>query len=336
MAFSRRLGVVGILGACWLVAVGCNDDEDKKDTSSEGGDGGEAPSAGKSSGGSANNAGKGGVGTAGKGGNGGTATAGSGGTGVTAGAAGADAGNGGAAGTPELPVGGASGAGGVETAGAGGAGGVPAEVAKSCANQCEMDEDCIIQDADPQRICDPVSKRCVDPSVATCDTGIDCAPSASLWLTICDSSADCDPDAQRCVTWQGVGYCAYLSPDFCLPGDVEQTLPEHGVVDATANVCVTPSACVKNECHYGCEVIGCDGGGNGDTCNTVTHLCECELNTECTSGICGTNGSCQECATADDCAGAQFGQDACVDGKCGCSAAAVCPDLTAAGTPVCE
>ena len=30
MAFSRRLGVVCILGVSWLVAVGCSDDSDKK------------------------------------------------------------------------------------------------------------------------------------------------------------------------------------------------------------------------------------------------------------------------------------------------------------------
>ena len=59
MAFSRRLGVVGIVGASWLVAVACSDDSDKIKVAGEAGEagqGGETPSGGKANaGGSSNN-----------------------------------------------------------------------------------------------------------------------------------------------------------------------------------------------------------------------------------------------------------------------------------------
>lgn len=329
MAFSRRLGVVCILGACWFVAVGCNDDEDQKDSSSDGGEGGEAPSAGKSSvAGSANNAGKGGVGE------GGTATGGAGGeTPITGGTGGADPGNGGAAGSPEVPGGGAGGAGGAEAGGAGGEGGVPVPVAKACSNECEIDADCTIG-IDETLKCNQANKRCEDPFA--CGTGADCAPAVNFWGS-CETSAECDADAQRCVTWQGKGYCGYLELTGCIfDGEVATNLPEFGNATNQVSVCVVAGVCTDAKiCEPGCEATGC-GSGGGATCDAVTHLCKCTLGSECESTVCGADGLCQECVTGADCAGAQFGEDACVNGKCGCSAAAVCPDTTEAGTPVCE
>lgn len=336
MAFSRRLGVIGILGVCWFVAVGCNDDEDQKDSSSDGGEGGEAPSAGKSSvAGSANNAGKSGAGTAGKGGTGGTATAGTGGeTPVAGGAAGSDAGNGGAAGTPEVS-GGAGGVAGADAGGAGGVGGDPGvPAAKACSNECEIDGDCVIG-TDETLKCNQANHRCEDP--LACSTGADCVPGINAWdfFPPCTTSADCDPDFQRCTAWQGQGYCAYLELDGCLlPGEVATSLPEFGNDNNQVTVCVVPAVCTEaKQCEPGCEAGEC-GDGAGDTCDTVTHLCKCTLGSECTSNVCGADGVCQECVTAADCEGA--GLDECVNGKCGCSAANVCPDLTTAGTPVCE
>jgi hypothetical protein len=342
MAFSRRLGVIGIVGACWFVAVGCDDDGDQKDTSSDGGEGGEAPIAGKASAGSVNNAGKGGNGTAGNGGDGGGetagtgATAGDGGNSGTAGqgGAGAEAGNGGAAGTPVIPVGGGGGAGGDETGGVGGEGGAPAAVAKRCANECEIDGDCAIG-IDETLKCNQATKRCEDPLLA-CSSVDDCRPWANEWRTSCATSADCFAGFEACVDWQGKGYCAALNLDGCFPGEPTM-LPEHGAVTPTnVEVCVAPSACKGGSCTLACDhafSAGCADAGDGDTCSLVTHLCECEAGTECSSGICGGDSLCQQCVTAQDC---PAGTDACVNGKCGCSAAAVCPDLTAAGTPVCE
>jgi hypothetical protein len=339
MAFSRRLGVIGIVGACWFVAVGCDDDGDQKDTSSDGGEGGEAPIAGKASAGSLNNAGKGGSGTAGNGGDSGGQTAGTGATGgdggnagtAGQGGAGAEAGNGGAAGTP---VGGGGGAGGDETGGVGGEGGAPAAVAKSCANECEIDDDCV-RGVDETLKCNQANKRCEDP--VACSTGADCVPNVNYWdlSPPCATSDDCIPDAQACINWQGQGYCAYLELTGCLlPGEAGTSLPEFANANNQVTVCVVPAVCTDTkECKPGCEASEC-GAGAGNTCDTATHLCKCTLGTECASTVCGADGMCQECVTADDCDGA--GRDACVDGKCGCSAAAVCPDTTAAGTPVCE
>jgi hypothetical protein len=338
MAFSRRLGVIGIVGACWFVAVGCDDDGDQKDTSSDGGEGGEAPIAGKASAGSLNNAGKGGSGTAGNGGDAGGETGGAGATGgdggnagtAGQGGAGAEAGNGGAAGTP---VGG-GGAGGDETGGVGGEGGAPAAVAKSCANECEIDDDCV-RGVDETLKCNQASKRCEDP--VACSTGADCVPNVNYWdlSPPCATSDDCIPDLQACINWQGQGYCAYLELTGCLlPGEAGTSLPEFANANNQVTVCVVPAVCTDTkECKPGCEASEC-GAGAGNMCDTATHLCKCTLGTECASTVCGADGMCQECVTAEDCDGA--GRDACVDGKCGCSAAAVCPDTTAGGTPVCE
>lgn len=349
MAFSRRLGVIGILGACWFVAVGCSDDEDQKDSSADGGDGGEAPSAGKSAvAGSSNNAGKsGGGGKAGAsaGGAGGVATGGAGGeTPSTAGAGGADGGSGGAAGAAEVPgagAGGASGASGADAGGAAGAGGdAGVAVAKACADECEIDADCAIQDAFG-RACNQATHRCYDASVETCTTNDDCLPSGSQWFVNCETDDDCaDDGSESCVGLAGVGYCAVLSVagecSFSEPKD----MPRFGA-QGTSNVCVGFDRCNAGACIFNCAdpLFGgfCDvGNGNGDTCNPTTGLCECALPSECNSGVCGADAHCAECALDSDCAGAQIGRDVCVAGKCGCSAASVCPDLTAEATPVCE
>jgi hypothetical protein len=345
MAFSRRLGVIGILGACWFVAVGCGDDDSKKADSTDGGEGGEAPSGGKAtSGGSANNAGKGGSATAGKGGSGGATTAGTGGKGgsggTAGGAAGTDAGNGGAAGTPEPPVGGAGGAvaggaGGAEA----GAGGVPAAIAKSCANECEIDDDCKIEGAIGQS-CSPGSHRCYDSTVATCTTNDDCKPGASFWFVTCQSDADCaDDNSESCIEFGGVGYCALLSvSDACDVGLGPKDLPRLGA-QGTSNVCVAYDTCQSGTCQFSCADpdfgVSC-GAGTGDTCNPDSGLCECAAAGECDSGACGADSHCADCKIDDDCPGGISGQDVCVNGKCGCSAANVCPDLTQAATPVCE
>jgi hypothetical protein len=325
MAFSRRLGVVGLLGVSWLLAVGCGDDGDKLKNAGDAGEAGEAPTGGKStSGGSSNNAGTGGMST---GGNGGSSNAGM----NAAAGTGGEAGGAGAGGTAEAGAGGAAGAGG--QGGAAGAGGTPEPTLKSCSNQCEIDADCKIDGSD-QLTCDQGSHRCVDVTVATCAVSDDCVVSMNPWTT-CTTSADCDPDFERCATWQGAGYCMQLHIDDCNFGDVPATLAEFGKADSPVDVCYTAAACKDKECMPGCELIGC-GTGDGETCSDLTHLCECTLPAECTSGICGADHACKQCATSDDCAGGISGQDTCVNGACGCSSAAACPDLTDAGVPVCE
>jgi hypothetical protein len=333
MAFSRHLGVIGILSVSWLVAVGCGDD-DNKNVAGEGGeagDGGEGPSGGKStSGGSANNAGKGGSASAGKGG---TATGGSGGTanGGTAGNASGGAGAGAVGGDDAGGAGGASAGAGGATAGAGGdggAGGAPeVPVAKKCDLGCNVDADC--NGIDSVGHCDQTLKRCRSTD---CTVSADCAPLASSWFTPCANDSECTPDAERCVAWQGLGYCAGLPdpnfPDFpCVAGS-PTTLPLFGAV-GEAEVCadVTQVCTDKGKCEFGCGSLGC-GAGTGDTCNPTTGLCECAKSTECTKAgvsVCGGNGRCG-CADDTDCAetAGVTGLGKCVNGTCGCDSAATC------------
>jgi hypothetical protein len=330
MAFSGRLGVIGILGVSWLLAVGCGDDGGKKVVKpGAAGAAGEAPSGGKSSGGSTNNGGKGGTGTAGKGGSGGKG-------GMTMMGSGGDAGApavlGGAGGEAQggMGVGGAA-------AGAGGEGGLPEPALLSCANQCEIDDDCVIGTGEFQNICDPGTKRCVDPFAQTCSTADDCLVSQNFF-TPCTTTADCDDASLACATWQGAGYCMPLRVETCEDPAQPLALPEFGNATNQVDVCAAPAACKDKACQPGCEVFGgCVDSGDGDTCSATTHLCECTLGTECaTTAVCGADGHCAQCVTAQDCPGGLTGQDTCVNGKCGCSGAAVCPDLTAAATPVCE
>jgi hypothetical protein len=349
MAFSRRLGVIGIVGASWLVAVGCGSDDNKQVNTGDAGDAGESAGGKASSGGSNSNAGKGGSNTAGKGGSGGVGGKNAGGTGGTGGATAGTGGSGGTqvgeAGQGGTPVGESGGAGGApdtsnagaggDAAGAGGQG--PAAVVLACGNQCENDDDCAVDGAIVQMTCDLTSKRCVDPSVTACATPDDCTASASLWtFAPCATGDDCDP-GYECIDWQGAGYCAYTPDPDCGFGDVKITLGQFGLPDSPVDVCYTPQACVAGACQPGCELGGCDGGGTGDTCSATTHQCECELGTECSvTGVCGADHHCTECKIDDDCPAGITGKDKCVNGKCGCSGAAACPDLTASATPVCE
>lgn len=350
MAFSRHLGVIGILSVSWFVAVGCGDDGDKNvaGDGGEAGEGGEASGGKSTSGGSANNAGKGGNAAAGKGG---TANAGSGGTptGGTAGSAtigGAGAGNGGddaggAGGTPGPGAGGA-GAGGVGVGGDGGAGGAPeVGAAKKCDWGCNVDADC--NGIDSVGHCDQTLKRCRSTD---CTVSADCAPLISQWTTPCTNDSQCTPDVERCVAWQGDGYCAGLPdpqvPEFPCFFGFPTTMPLFGAV-GEAEVCADLThVCNNGACEPGCAnpLLGC-GAGTGDTCNPTTGLCECAQSTECTKAgvsVCGGNGVCG-CADDTDCAknAGVTGLGKCVNGTCGCDSAATC--LSGAypnATKVCE
>lgn len=340
MALSRQLGVIGILGACFFVAVGCGDDEDKVATSGDGGEagdgGGKAGTAGKSTGGSNNTSGNGG-----KGGSGGSATAG---TANDAGAAGDTVGGAGGSGGSD-PVGGMAGEGGSVTsggagaggdAGGGGEGGEP--VAKSCGFECEITADCAVEFSTTPKVCDQVSHRCVD-SLESCETNNNCVPWMSLWYTSCTTQADCD-DFSACVNWEGKGYCASLDEGFCTspPWGEPTTLPEFGEADPQQiNVCfATGARCNAGKCIAGCAdpfLGSCDD--DGDTCNEVTGLCECETGAECPSGACD-NAHCVECVTSEHCSGNAEGNKTCVDGKCRCGSAETCTNDTAAAIAVCE
>jgi hypothetical protein len=334
MAFSRRLGVIGILGVSWLVAIGCDDDGDRKVVrSSDGGEAGEATTGGTSSGGSSS--GKGGSTAAGKGGGG------SGGTGTI--------GDGGQAGSG---VGGDSiagaNAGGESSGGAGGAnggaGGAPQPPApKKCDYACEITADCFIGPDAAPRECDPVLKRCRLPR--ECDADADCVPSGSFWFTQCADDSQCFADLERCVAWQGVGYCAALPdpnfPDAPCNFGVPATLPTFGAV-GTAEVCANQGNICNADgaCEPGCLSLGCDAGA-GDSCNDTSGVCECAESTECTASgvsVCGDDSRCG-CASNDDCqeTSSSTGLDTCFSGTCGCDTPATCPDPGYANaTAVCE
>lgn len=350
MAFSRHLGVIGILGVSWFVAVGCGDDGDKNvaGDGGEAGEGGEASGGKSTSGGSANNAGKGGNAAAGKGG---TANAGSGGTptGGTAGSAtigGAGAGAVGgedAGGAGGAPGPGGAGAGGV-SAGAGGDGGVggapETAVAKKCDFGCDVDADC--KRGNVPGHCDPTLKRC---RFTDCTVSADCALVASNWFVPCANDSECAPDVERCVAWQDLGYCAGLPdpqfPDFPCAAGSPTTMPLFGAA-GEAEVCaeLTQVCSDKGQCEPGCGSLGCDAG-TGDTCNPTTGICECAQSTECTkagSSVCGGNGLCG-CADDADCdvnAGVT-GLGKCVNGTCGCDSPTTCVNPGYANaTKVCE
>lgn len=329
MAFSRALGVIGIVTVSWLAAVGCGDDDGKKIQGGEGGEGGEAPAGGKSSAGGSMSNGGGGKSSGG----GGTSSAGN---------AGADLGG---AGGPPSVDGGAGGDGPVTpSAGAGGdggAGGEPAATLTLCGNECEVAADCNIG-VDFPGACDQETKRCYDPSKVRCQDNDDCVPASSSWSTNCTSDNDCaDDDSERCIDVKGVGWCAPLPGEGCTFGEPTE-LPIFGVATATATVCAsTLDRCRGGSCEFNCAdpiFGGFCGAGNGDSCNAATGLCECADGPECeATGICGADKHCTECATDQDCIDKNaLGLDKCFAGTCGCGSVSSCPDLTQAGNPVCE
>ena len=345
MALSRRLGVVAILGSCWLVAVGCGDDATNS-ASNDAGAGGEAGDDGSSSGGTKNNGGKGGQSTAGTAGktNGGSAgTAGAGGNSGNAGTTPVDGGTGG---TGEEPVAGAGGTtdggtgptdGGVN---AGGEGGAPVVVTElnSCSYGCNSDDDCKVGNSTAAK-CNPETKKCETPDLGEpCETISNCVPFGSFWLITCADDDGCLP-GEACVTWQGEGWCATPPEDgVCLTFGLPEALPHHGA-QGDVEVCVDHSwYCGSNKtCQPGCTAeYGCEPGEG--TCNVETALCECAASGECNTGTCEADHQCAECATHEDCAkkAGQTGLDVCVDGKCGCSGANKCPNQFKNATAVCE
>jgi len=324
MAFSRRLGVIWIAGASWLLAVGCDDSEDQVERLAGAGDAGEAPSAGKSSiAGSQNDGGKAGAGSAGEGGttSGGNGAAGGGGD---AGSGGNSAGQAGAGGEAA----GAAGVGGEATGGVGGAGGQGGEggvaVAATCSFSCANDAACLIGQNGSQK-CNLVSHRCEDPTTA-CTADVDCLISQSAWFFTCADDDGCDPDFEACIdAGGGQGFCATLPDPDCF-GGVPRTFPRLGAA-GTVEVCASAAPrCMGGACTHGCGDTGC-GQGNGNTCSTATGLCECTLGTECTkTGVCGGDAHCQQCKIDNDCAAtvALDGRGICVQGTCGCASPTTC------------
>lgn len=340
MAYSRQFGVIGILGVCFFVAVGCDDSDDKKvNDDAEAGEnaGGSAGSGGKSTGGSQSTAGKGGKAT---GGTAGSATAGT----VNGGGEGGGAGEGvggvggvGGEGDTGPALGGAGADGGGGESG-GGAGGAPAALTK-CSYSCVIEADCQMADAPPLH-CDETTKRCVDPR-QVCDADDDCASYLSNWSgSACEDDTGCSEGVEACVEWQGVGQCATLAdtnnPEFPCTFGNPGSLPRFGA-EGDADICITPDPrCIDGACQPGCGDLfsgGC-GIGNGDTCSELTGLCECAEGTECDSGACGADGHCA-CVTSEDCT--VPGRDTCQDGICVCGSAESCPNPGFVNAPaVCE
>lgn len=322
---------MSILGACWFAAVACADDEDRRNTSEDGGEGGDE-GGGKggtpSLGGSSTNAGKAGMSGGGKAGSsaageGGGSTAGDAGSGFGGDAgsgSGGDAGSGGSmGGAGGEPTSG--GEGGLSSSGAGGEGGAPVAVAQSCVWGCEDDSDCARVDA-LAGDCNDVTKTCEDPSTQSCSSHEDCGGSTLFWSFGCTTTADCE-FGYECVDYRGRVYCAIAAdPDFGC--DVYQTVTatlHEGGTDV--EICVDPNArCAEGKCIANCEDVGCSPA-EGDTCNPVTGRCECQNSTECgNGGVCADN-LCTECGIDDDCI--SRGLDRCVAGKCGCADVGSCP-----------
>jgi hypothetical protein len=332
MAFSRQLAVIGILGACFCVAVGCDDDGDKianAGDAGEGGDdgGGKAGSGGKSTGGSNNTSG-----------NGGTATAGS---ANDAGAGGEPlGGGGGSAGEGGTVMGGGAGAGGDgggAGAGAGdggGAGDGPGPAPAQCSYGCEDSDDCAFSDAPPTHSCDPETKTCLQ-----CKTDTACLPIMSFWVTECETDAAC-AEWDACIAWEGKGYCAFKAdPEdavaSCAGYGSPKTLARFGAQGEVMICAAADARCVDGACGSGCndEMFGGCGAGKGDTCSLATGQCECTNGSECDSGVCGPDHRCG-CETDDDCT--IPGRDKCAAGVCVCGSVDSCPSPFVGATPVCE
>jgi hypothetical protein len=326
MAFARRLGVVSILGACWFAAVACADDGDRKDTSDDGGEGGDE-GGGKagtpSAGGNSANGGKAGMSSGGKAGSSSAGEGGSGTAGEAGSGSGGDAGSGGmTGGAGGEPTGG--GEGGLSSGGAGGEGGAPAEVAKSCVEVCEDDDDCARVDDAPGN-CNDVTKICEDPA-EVCSEDAHCYPQITGWFGPCESSEECGDPSLVCVDYRGASYCTVMDEPVgtCADygyGTTTATLHEGG----EAEVCVdTEARCFDGKCAFGCATDACDVGEG--TCNPVSGRCECQSGAECATGACENN-LCTECATDADCAATALGTglDTCVAGKCGCADVGSCP-----------
>jgi hypothetical protein len=334
MAFSRRLGVIGLVGASWLLAIGCNDDGDAVSPTADAGEAGQAPSAGRSSvAGSQNNGGKAGssAGSAGKGGTTSSGTAGAGGSGGDAGSGetpggAGQAGSGGAAGAGGEGAGGAA----AGQGGAGGEGGAPGPVAVAphCSFTCASDEDCLV-DGDDTIKCNLTTHSCEDPSEA-CTVDANCLVSMSFWFKPCGDDSACTANTEACVDAGGEGFCATLpsaGDPACTGSNVSKNLPRFGA-QGTVAVCAHPDArCFSGLCRPGCGTpnVGC-GLGNGSTCSATTGLCGCTSGAECAAtGIC-RQGRCQECVTNAECA-ENVTDTVCVGGTCGCAAPEACAPI---------
>lgn len=316
MAYSRRLGVVSILSACWFVSVACSDDEDRKPNvgdAGEGGDDGGGKAGTPSVGGNMSQGGK--AGSAGSAGSAGDAGSGTGGTGE-AGSGGIVAGAGGEGGSG---VSGGGGEGGLESGGAGGEGGdAPVAVAKSCVDVCEDDDDCVDGAGFPKK-CDEATKVC-----EACSVDADCVPELSDWFTPCETTEECG-EFFACVDFNSGTYCAVLDDpqngagcaDLGEYESAEATLHEGG---AAVSVCVKPFVrCLGGTCGFSCESFDTCPDEEGDTCNPVSGRCECQNSTECSTGLLCVNNLCTGCVTDGDCSALGPGLDKCVAGKCGCT-----------------
>ncbi len=344
MTKPRTLFFAALSVSCVALALsGCGDDDDGTPIST-GGKAGASGGAGKAGGsgeggsgeaGATGTAAEGGAPASQAGGSGEGAQSGSGGTLTTGGTAGT-------AGQTPNP-----GGNGGQAGDAAGAGGTPAGELLTCKIGCTTNDDCAPETEG--RHCDETLNRCVE-----CITHDDCIPAASLWVTVCTGDADCVDDlfGTICVDIGGSGRCA-AAPDpdpevgCAFPGLVSVPYPRFGITpEELVDACATQSGRCSSEnlCFTGCtdseDFCTFGSPGNGDTCNPTTGLCECASDDECTQGPPHCNPvthRCDECASVDDCAGAEGGQDVCRDGRCGCSSLTVCSDSRfPEGTPLCE
>jgi len=327
---AALLGVF-VLGS--LAFTACDGDDD---TIGGSGTGGSAAKGGKGGG-----AGKGGS----NGATGGTSTE-TGGTGATggssdggagmAGSSGAagDDGTGGTVGAAGAGAGGEAGSTGGE---AGGGGSGPAPTPLACTYECVLDADC-----DPAHGYTCVGGLCLDAERA-CNVHDDCVAWATSLTEPCAADTDCEFFAygDLCIDVGGNGLCVMVPfEDECAFG--EATLAQKfGLLD-TATVCLDLSGrCDAHQCSRGCtsDPDFCTTGPNdkrGPVCDSVSGKCGgCTSDSQCggpgtshcnlATGVCG----CQDDVECDGLAG----MDACIQGKCSCSAAS-CTAFPSA-TPIC-
>jgi hypothetical protein len=229
----------------------------------------------------------------------------------------------------------------------GAAGDTHAEI-KSCAEACDVQEDCRIGTQDVGFDCNPATHRCEKIGLP-CHGSQECLPAASLWFLDCASDADCFYFVDAvCVSVAGAGKCARLAPGSSIdasgcesPTADAVLLSQFGSATAVLVCANTNQRCEQGECVLACESDAeCGPARNGSICELATGSCRCVKDDDCGApGVSRCNvatGIC-ECSGAADCQELP-GSDVCVGGRCGCSSAAVCNDerLFSGTTSICE
>jgi hypothetical protein len=226
--------------------------------------------------------------------------------------------------------------GGTGTSGAAGVSGAgPVSSApKACAEACRTDQDCRVGEQDAGYVCNAATWRCEKPGTS-CQSALECLPSASFWFLDCEADTDCFYFADdACVSVAGMGKCARLAPggsveaSGCEPPTADAvTLPRFGGGDSVVVCADAGKRCEQGACVGSCRSQHeCSPARNGSICDLATGGCRCQSDLDCGGlGVSRCNvasGQC-ECARDSDCEEVP-GRDVCVEGQCACSSVAAC------------